>query len=262
MMSYGRWRRIPLFSPVFWGMVLIALSLGCLGAAKTPTERQDAALDRQDAKTQMAQAQEELAALQSKLYQDDGERANTLIRLAQACWLLGELAEPGSQLDHFERGKYYAEILLREQPGWADGYYWLGLNLCGIAEVGGAGRALRILPDILAALEKAAAIDPTYDQAGPHRVLGRIYCEAPPWPISVGDLHKSLHHLKLAVQIASDNTTNHLYLADTLLRLDKVKEAQAELDKVLKSSKHALWPRGVEQDRRAARQLLVRMNSR
>jgi tetratricopeptide (TPR) repeat protein len=236
--------------------------MGCAGTVKSRTEMRDVEVIPQNPQAYVAQTQEDLAALQAKLRQYNGEQANTLIRLAQSCWTVGELAEADKRLSFFEEGKNYAELLIRENPGWADGYYWLALNLCGVAEVGGAGRALRILPDIVEIMEKAAAIDPTYDQAGPHRVLGRIYCEAPAWPISVGDIHKSLHHLELAVQIAPDNTTNHLYLADTLLRLEKVKEAQAELDKVLKSTKHALWPSGVEQDRKAARHFLVKLNSR
>lgn len=262
MMRFGQPPRIAFPHPVFWVSLLLAVSLGCLKTVTSQADPQDVEAIRQNSQAYVAKAQENLAALQAKLRQDNGERANTLIRLAQSCCLLGELVEPGKRLDYFEKGKYYAELLIRENPAWGDGYYWLGLNLCGVAEVGGAGRALRILPDIMAVMEKAAAIDPTYDQAGAHRVLGRIYCEAPGWPISVGDIHKSLHHLKLAVQIAPDNTTNHLYLADTLLRLDKVEEAQSELDKVLKSTKHALWPSGVEQDRKEARQLLVKLNSR
>ncbi len=259
MTRFGQPPRITFPRTVLWGLLLLAVSLGCL---TRQADRKDVESIPQDSQAYVAKAQEELAALLAKLRQDNGERADILIRVAQSCCLLGELVEPAKRLDYFEQGKYYAELLIRENPAWGDGYYWLGLNLCGVAEVGGAGRALRILPDIMAAMEKAALIDPTYDQAGPHRVLGRVYCEAPAWPISVGDIHKSLHHLELAVQIAPDNTTNHLYLADTLLRLDKVKAAQAELEKVIKSTKHALWPSGVEQDRKEARQLLVKLNSR
>ncbi len=208
----------------------------------------------------LAKGQSKLEACEKDLCQGNGERADTLIRLAQVCCLLGELAPPEQRLGYYEKGKYYAEMLVRECPSRADGHYWLGLSLCGVAEVGGAGRALRLLPQIVEEMEKAASIDPTIDQAGPHRVLGRIFSEAPAWPISVGDIHKSLHHLTLAVQIAPENSTNHLFLADTLMRVGKEKQAQRELEKVLKSNQHAVWPQGVEHDHKAARRLLAKLN--
>ena len=95
------------------------------------------------------------------------------------------------------------------------------MNLCGQADVGGKLLGRKLLPRILEELKRAVALDETYDQAGAHRVLGRIYYEAPGWPLSVGDLQKSLQHLKAAVRLAPATSTNHLYLAQTLLRLQE-----------------------------------------
>jgi tetratricopeptide (TPR) repeat protein len=261
-MGFRRRQKIAFPHPAFWGILMLAVSLGCLGSVKSQPEMRDDEVIRQNSQAYVSRALEDLNALRAQLGQDNGERANTLIRLAQVCCTLGELVEAEKRLDYYEQGKYYADLLLRQNPDWADGHYWLGVNLCGVAEVGGAGRALRLLPDIVEIMEKAASIDPTYDQAGPHRVLGRIYCEAPAWPISVGDIHKSLHHLEIAVQIAPENSTNHLYLAETLLRLGKERQARAELDKVFTSTRHSLWPLGVEQDRKEARLLLAKLTAR
>ncbi|MBW1990871.1 MAG: hypothetical protein JRI59_01835 [Deltaproteobacteria bacterium] len=198
--------------------------------------------------------------MQRQLRQGEGERTRILTLLAQVCWTLGEIAPADQRLKHYEKGSYYGSLLVREQPDWADGYYWQAMNLCGVAEVGGAGRALRLLPVIVQTMKKAAAIDPTLDQGGPHRILGRIFYEAPAWPFSVGDIHKSLYHLTLAVQIAPHNSTNHLYLGETLLRLGKEQEAQMELIQVFSSTQHASWPLGLEQDRQEARRILAQMN--
>ena len=67
--------------------------------------------------------------------------------------------------------------------------------MCGLADVGGRLQGFKLLPRIMAELKQSLALDETYDQAGAHRVLGRIYYEAPSWPISVGDSKKSLQHL-------------------------------------------------------------------
>jgi tetratricopeptide (TPR) repeat protein len=262
MMGFRERKRIALPPPAFWSLLILALVVGCMGPLNRQPERRDIESVRLNSESYVTQVLKDLEIYQRNLRQGNGERANTLIRLAQVCCTLGELVETEQRLDYYEKGKYYAELLVREYPFWADGHYWLALNLCGVAEVGGAGRALRLLPEILEIMEKAASIDPTYDQAGPHRVLGRILCEAPTWPISVGDIHKSLHHLTLAVQIAPDNSTNHLFLADTLMRLGKEKLAQVELDKVFKATQHATWPLGVEQDRREAHRLMAKLNNR
>jgi len=219
----------------------------------------DADFIRQTSPPYVAQALKELKTCEQHLQQGRGNREQILLRLSQLCYLLGELTEGGQRLPYYEKGRDYAERLLEEKPHSVKGLYWLAQNLCGVAEVGGAGRALTLLPDIVELLEEVAARDPAYDQAGAHRALGSIYYQAPDWPLSVGDRQKALHHLRLAVKIAPENSTNHLLLGDLLLRLGKKKEARAELARVLSSRRHSVWPLGVEHDRREARRLLAQM---
>jgi len=90
-------------------------------------------------------------------------------------------------------------------------------------------------------------------------VLGRIYFKAPAWPISVGDKKKSLQHLETAVRLAPENSTNHLYLAETWLAMGRKEEARTELEKVLQDGQHAFTPSRLEEDRREARRLLKEM---
>jgi thioredoxin-like negative regulator of GroEL len=86
--------------------------------------------------------------------------------------------------------------------------------------------------------------------------LGRIYYECPGWPLSEGNIHESLEHLSKAVALAPENSTNHLFLAETLLKLGKKEEAHLELEQVLKATRHAHCPQHLEEDRREARRLL------
>lgn len=195
------------------------------------------------------------------LYAQNLARANPpevplLTRLARTCFLIGELTVDSQRQKYYETGQCYAEMLVKEQPARVEGHYWLGMHLCGLADTGGAMQGRKLLPRIMEELERARAIDETYNQAGCHRVLGRIYCEAPAWPFSVGDLQKSLQHLTTAVRLAPENSTNHLYLAETLIKLNRQDQARQELEQVLKATKHALLSRGLEDDRREARRLL------
>jgi tetratricopeptide (TPR) repeat protein len=179
-----------------------------------------------------------------------------LTRLARTCFLIGELTGASQRQKYYEKGQIYAEMLLKEQPARVEGHYWLGMHLCGLADTGGAMKGRKLLPRIMEELEKARTIDDAYDQAGSCRVLGRIYYEAPGWPFSVGDLQKSLQQLTRAVRLAPQNSTNHLYLAETLIKLHRQAQARQELEQVLQAPQHALLPRGLEDDRREARRLL------
>lgn len=183
------------------------------------------------------------------------ERQILLTRLARTAYLLGEESPTAERQSYYERGRDYAATLKAEFPQAAAGPYWLALNLAGIADVN-RWRGRRLLPEIIANLEEAAALEPAYDQAGPWRTLGRIYYEAPGPPLSVGNLEKSLELLQKAVALAPTNATNHLYLAETLLRLGQNEAAVRELHLVLTAPHHADSPSGLAADRRRARQLL------
>ncbi len=205
---------------------------------------------------EIPQLQRELARCEKELATATAERTNYLIRAARLCFLLGELSPKKDKRQYFEKGRGYGETLAREQPAWAEGHYWVALNLCGLAEMSGARRGLGMVPQIVELLEQSLRVNPAYDQAGSHRVLGRIYYEAPSWPLSLGSIHKSQEHLSAAVDIAPHNSTNHLFLAETLLKLKKKAEAREELDRVLRATRHALCQQELENDRRDALRLL------
>jgi tetratricopeptide (TPR) repeat protein len=198
----------------------------------------------------------ELLLCEDELKDATGGRTNCLVRLARLSYLLGELSPKPEKPYYFEKGKGYGETLAAEQPAWAEGHYWLALNLCGLAEISGARRGLKMVPQIIEEMEHSLKVNPTYEQAGAHRILGRIYYACPGWPLSVGDIHESLNHLSSAVALAPDNSTNHLFLAETLLKLGKKEEAHQELEQVLKATLHAHCPQNLEEDRQEARRLL------
>ena len=182
---------------------------------------------------------------------------DTLIELPRLCFILGEFERKVEGRKAFEKGRHYAELLCRREPARVEGHYWLALNLCGIAETSRPRVALSLLPVIISELELALDLDETYDQAGAHRVIGRIYSEAPGWPLSVGDLDKSLYHLRRAVEIAPENSTNHLYLAETLIQLGMDEEAQRELEQVLIRVEHSPLAEDLQDDYQQAARLIL-----
>jgi tetratricopeptide (TPR) repeat protein len=200
--------------------------------------------------------QEELVRYEEELTWAVEERASDLACLARLSFLLGELSSKEEKSQYFEKGQHYSEALVKEKPAWPEGHYWLALNLCGLAELGGARRGLKLIPEIVEELEKTLKENPAYDQAGPHRVLGRIYFECPAWPLSIGSIPQSYKHLSAAVAIAPENSTNHLFLAETLFKMGKTEEARKELQQVLSGTRNALCKKFLEEDRQAAQRLL------
>jgi tetratricopeptide (TPR) repeat protein len=198
------------------------------------------------------QTGEVVACLEKSLARKEGARGAILAELARLFFTLGETAKMHERLAWYEKGHHCAELLSREEPERVEGYYWLALNLCGICELSRPARALSMVPTIVENLELALAIDESYDQSGPLRVLGRIRYKAPPWPLSEGDLKQSLNLLRIAAKIAPDNSTNHLYLAETLIQLGEAEEACAELDRALDSKFHASSPSGLDKDQAQA----------
>jgi tetratricopeptide (TPR) repeat protein len=208
-----------------------------------------------------SQAEKALNLYERMLSSASAPRALVLARLARTCFILGDLAPKKQREGYYRKGQMYAAMLSREDPNRTEGHYWLALNLCGEADACGYMVGRRLLPQIIENLERSLALSETYDEAGAHRVLGRIYFEAPAWPMSVGDLQKSLHHLKAAVKLAPNNSTNHLYLAQTLYRLNFRSLAQQHLEIVLKCTQYAIKPQDLEEDRQEARRLLTDMGA-
>ncbi|ABK16283.1 tetratricopeptide repeat protein [Syntrophobacter fumaroxidans] len=203
-----------------------------------------------------AEARRKVNQYETELQRNGGRRDIALVELARLCFTLGELGEKSESELHFNKGRYYAECLSKEQPARVEGHYWLAMNLAGLARAGGAGRSLRLLSVIVDELKVALGIDETYDKGGPHRVLGRIRCKAPVWPLSEGNMDQSLEHLRAAVVIAPENSTNHLFLAETLYQLGKTEEAVQELERVVSSSCRAAYSAGARDDCQEALALL------
>ncbi|MFL6194966.1 MAG: hypothetical protein ACJ75H_12395 [Thermoanaerobaculia bacterium] len=77
--------------------------------------------------------------------------------------------------------------------------------------------------------EVLIALDERYEDAGGHRVLGRLHTLAPKVPFVTGwvDRAKAVSELRKAVAIGPDNLDNHLFLAEALLEHQSAKAGEA-----------------------------------
>lgn len=164
---------------------------------------------------------------------------NSLAIVHDLCRVSYDLAS--LQSDHDPRARITqvgiaaAEASLAHHPNSAATHYYLALNLGELARTKNVG-ALRMLPRIRDSLESARRLDELLDYGGPDRTLGLLFLEAPGWPASIGSKSKARAHLLRAVALAPEHPSNHLCLAEALLRWREPDAASARL-----ASLDALW---------------------
>jgi tetratricopeptide (TPR) repeat protein len=118
--------------------------------------------------------------------------------------------------------------LVAHQPQLAAGHYYLAMNLGQLARTELIG-ALALVKEMEPEFQKAGALDPLLDHAGPERNLGLLYRDAPGWPVSIGNPSKAQPLLKQAVKLSPDFPENYLHLIESYLRWNETEAAKKEL---------------------------------
>jgi tetratricopeptide (TPR) repeat protein len=110
--------------------------------------------------------------------------------------------------------------------------------------------------------ETLIALDERYEDAGGHRILGRLHTLAPKVPFITGwvDRDKAVSELRKAVALGPDNFDNHLFLAEALLdhQPDKTPEAREILRRLLARQPVPEWVVEQEKSLANARALLAK----
>jgi len=163
--------------------------------------------------------------------QEQDQVAEGLWKAARAYgWLAQFGSEPAKRATDAARGIELARRAVTEAPEQAEASYYLAVNLGLFSEL---RRAMNHLPEMAAAGERAAELDPTIDHAGPYRLLGSLYGLSPEPPISLGDEEKGLDYLIKAVKLAPDEPENHVRLAEVLAAMGRKAEAKQAVQHAL-----------------------------
>ncbi len=123
------------------------------------------------------------------------------------------------------------------------------------AEERGILNSLFAVDGIARSMEKALAINPKDGNA--QHVLGVLYRKAPGWPLSRGDMKKSLEYARAAVADKPDVVLHHLGLAETLVAMGQKEEAKMILQKCIELPGPADFQPETKLDREKARSLLA-----
>lgn len=237
-------------------IALLALSTGC-PPAKPPTVPTASVNDTDlpkdvpgliayadaECKKATVQSAQNAAKALRKALELDKSSYEALWRLARVYAWLGDEYDDDTRREEFAQKGIDASKQAVASPGAdarVEGNYYLATTTGQYAYVKKV-KAKDLVPQVLDAAKKAVAADEKFDNAGPLRLLGSLYAQAPEPPTSVGDHDEGIKLLSRAVQLAKDYPQNHLLLGDAYRINDNLDQAEAEYRKVLAARPSAEW---------------------
>jgi tetratricopeptide (TPR) repeat protein len=179
-------------------------------------------------------------------------------KLARARYWLGTNGLPEDQRRKaLEAGVEAGRIAAKLRPDRPEGHFWMAANMGALAESFGLRQGLRYRGAIRDALEQVLKIDPAFQQGSADRALGRWYYKVP--GLFGGDKKKSEEHLRKALAYNPNSVITHLFLAETLIELDREDEARKELEAAINAPEDPEWAPEDRRFRARAKELLAKL---
>ena len=147
-------------------------------------------------------------------------------------WLGDVATEPERKRAQGTAAAELARRALALQPRRVEGHYYAALGIGLYCQGTGVIKILREGKDkaFTEELDKALAADPFFDRGGPLLAKGRYHFELP-WPMR--DLKKSIEHYRRILARFPYRPRARLFLAESLLKDGRAREAAAELGRLL-----------------------------
>ncbi len=172
-----------------------------------------------------------LAALKKALLKE--KTFEVLWRAAYASsWLSEEYQDDARKKEYAEKGSDYAKQAIALDDKRVEGHYYQGITIGQYAYVKQT-EARALVPQVLEAAKKAVTANEKFDHAGPLRLLGSLYAQAPEPPTSVGDHDEGVKVLSRAVQLDPNYPQNWLLLGDAQRIAKNLDQAEEAYNRVL-----------------------------
>jgi hypothetical protein len=143
------------------------------------------------------------------------------------------------------------------QSSRPEGHFWMAANMGALAESFGLRQGIRYRGPVKDALETVLKLDPAYLHGSADRALGRWYYKVP--GLFGGDDRKSEQHLRKALSYNPRSVITRLFLAETLIELDRQGDARKELEAALAAPDDPEWLPEDRRFRQQAKDLLARL---
>jgi hypothetical protein len=179
-------------------------------------------------------------------------------KLARARYWLGTngLPQPERRAA-LEAGIEAGRKAVAVQPNRPEGHFWIAANMGALAESFGVRQGIRYRGPIRDELQTVLKLDPAFMHGSADRALGRWYYKVP--GLFGGDKKKSETHLRKALSYNQNSVITRLFLAETLIELDRPAEARKELEAALAAPEDPQWAPEDRRFKQQAKQLLARV---
>lgn len=167
----------------------------------------------------------------------DFESAWKLARIRY--WLGTNGLPPADRKAALEAGIAAARIAATLEPNRPEGHFWLAANMGALAESFGLRQGIRYRGQIREALERVLKLDPAFQQGSADRALGRWYYKVP--GLFGGSNRQSEEHLRRALAYNPNSVITRLFLAETLIAMNRRDEARKELQAAIDAPADPDW---------------------
>jgi len=196
-------------------------SVAVLASKPVPAELLDADTLRREAETRWARrpdveaVREAEALFLQAAHADEGDVASLIGATRTKTWLVDREPDAKHRAEIAVSAVQTAQWCGRRRPDDPACDYWLALA------VGVQAREVRSTVDdglktMIAALQRAIDREPSYEDAGPERVMALVLLRAPGWPLGPGDFEEGLVHARRAMALRPEYPANVLALAEAL----------------------------------------------
>ena len=174
---------------------------------------------------------------------------------AQVMYFIGDNSTSSAEkLKIFKQAMDICKKAIALRPNGVEGHYWLGVHTGSYGETRGVLKSLFLKGDIISEMNKAIAIDGSYEKGGAYCVLGRLYFKVP--GLFGGSNKKSRQNLEKCRQMAPKNSVNLLFLAETYWDMDEKEMAIRTLEELVSMDPDPDWIPETEKDKVEGRKLL------
>lgn len=218
------------------GESLVITRLDAPGPPQVPADDPDALyLDRENLESATRAA--DIWAARLKASDKDFESAWKLGRANY--WLGTNGLPPDKRRAALELGVAAGRTAAAIEPDRPEGHFWMAANMGALAESFGLRQGLRYRGPIRDALERVLAIDPAFLEGSADRALGRWYFMVP--RLFGGNKRKSEEHLRKALSYNPQSIITQVFLAETLMDLDREDEARTSLQAAIDAPLDPDW---------------------
>jgi tetratricopeptide (TPR) repeat protein len=223
-------------------MILHALFLVLL--VGPPQEDAVAKLLREGDGFYLKRDQEGMAAKATECFKKaiaiDEKRVGAYWKIARVDFWLGTHEKDTEKQQAILRdGIEFAKLALAIDSNCKDAHFWLAILYGVYGQARGILQSLHMIDPMKAELKWVLEHDESFEDAGAHRVMGRLYFKLP--GIKGGDIEKAKEHLNRAITLAPQNLLNYLYLAEIHEYEGRKADAKACLNKLLEQPDDPRW---------------------